>query len=359
MESSLRLDVIDPTADRRWDEFIMANPRSTIFHHSSWARVLRDRYGHPPECYVLKNENDEIAGGAPFLFIPSRLVGKRISCLPCSEYCFPLAESSEGLSRLLSSAKSEVDSGRASYLEIKGWKDTITAQEFALEEHPNYLRHVTSLDSHPETLKASIIRENYHLRRNLKRAETSGISLREPSSEDDIRQFHQLNTAARRRLNLLPWPYRFLRSIYEHMVESGHGFMLIAEWQGRMIAGGLFFCFKDTIMLRINWYDQRYSQFRPSYLVIWKAMERACQEGYKFFDFGLSDTDNPGLIAFKRQWGSQETVVPFYYYYPPARRVRMPSRTSRRFRQAYFMMNRLLPTYLAELVGKLLYRHLG
>jgi CelD/BcsL family acetyltransferase involved in cellulose biosynthesis len=359
MNGSISMDVIDPTADERWDEFIMTHPQSTVFHHSAWMRVLRDRYGHSPACYILQNEHGEILGGAPFLLIPSYLVGRRISCLPCSEYCFPIAYDDEGISRLLSAAKREVDNGRASYLEVRGWGNPTSPQEFGLEERAVLVRHVTTLDIDPQRLRTNLAREDYHLKRNLKRAETSGISIREAESEGDIRWFHQLNTMTRYRLNLLPWPYHFLSTIYQQMVKSGHGFLLLAEWQGKPIAASLFFQFKNTVMLKINCSDKDYSELRPNYLLIWKAMERACQEGYKYFDFGVSDADNLGLIAFKRQWGSQETAAPFYYYYSPARRIRMPSRTSRRYRQVYFTINRLLPTYLAKLAGRCLYRHLG
>ena len=337
----------------------MAHPRSTIFHHSAWIRVLRDRYGHQPVCYVLKNEHGEIVGAAPFLLISSRLVGRRISCLPSTEYCFPLAHNGESIERLLSPAKRVVDSGRASYLEIKGWGSPISPQEFGLEEKPNYFRHVTTLDSDSQRLKSKLTSENYHLKRNLTRAETSEMNICEAKNEDDVRQFYLMNTISRRRLNLLPWPYDFYHSIYKHMVESGHGFMLLVKWQDKLVAGGLFFRFKDTIMNKINWFDKEYSQLRPSYFLTWKAMERACQEGYKFYDLGLSDTDNPGLIAYKRQWSSQETVLPLYYYYSSKRRFFMPLRTSLRYRHAYYVINRLLPSWLANLAGRFLYRHLG
>ena len=128
----MKTTTIDPITDSRWDDFIMKHPESTFFHRSAWAQVLRDRYGDKSTYYIIENERGEIMAAAPFVRIQSPLMGRRLTCLPCSEYCFPLAYTREGISQLLVAAKEEVQSGRVSYLEIRGWKNSVTPEELGL-----------------------------------------------------------------------------------------------------------------------------------------------------------------------------------------------------------------------------------
>ncbi len=354
----MRITIIDPILDKRWDDFIRGHPESTIFHHSAWAHVLQERYNRSPTYYVLEGEHGEILAAAPFFRIQSLLMGKRLACLPCCAYCFPLAYTPEHLSQLLTVAKEEVDSGQVSYLEIRGWTGSIAPEELGLKEHLYWLTHVASLDNDPERLRAKLDHDaHYHLKRNLKQAERSGLTVREAQSEDDLRAFHRLTITTRRRLNLLPWPYDFFQSIRRHIILPGHGFLLLAELQDKVIGGCMYFCFKDTVILKFNAWDKTYSHYRPNYLITWKAMERACQEGYKRLDFGISNPENTGLVAFKKQWLSAETIAP-YYYYPAIRGASSLSQSCFPY-QAYTTLNRLMPGLVLKLAGRALYRHMG
>ena len=158
----MSITTIDPIVDNRWDDFITRHPASNIFHHSAWARVLQDRYKCRPTYYVLENERREILAAAPFFRIQSPLTGRRLACLPCSEYCYPLTYTRDDASRLLAAAKEEVHSGRVSYLEIRGWRDLVAPEELGLKENPYYLTHVASLDDDPERLRAQLDRDAHH-----------------------------------------------------------------------------------------------------------------------------------------------------------------------------------------------------
>jgi FemAB family. len=354
----VRVTTINPLEDSRWDDFVMGHPESTIFHHSDWARVLRDRYESSPTYYVIEGVHGEIVAAAPFVFIPSSLAGRRLVCLPCSEYGFPLVHSSEAIVQLIAAAKEEVKSGRVSFLEIRGWGSLGMPSEMGFMESPTYLRHVITLDEDIERLRAKLDHQNHHLKRNLRKAEESGLIVREARNENDVRQFHRLSVKTRRRLNLLPWPYHFIQSIYQHTVAHNLGFLLLAELHGKVIAGSLYLCFKDTVLLKINASDKDYSQYRGNYLITWKAIERACQRGYKRFDFGISDPDNLGLIAFKRQWGSEELPLP-YYYYSATNHIKSIAKVSPTYRRLYATANNLMPDFTAKLAARALYRHLG
>jgi CelD/BcsL family acetyltransferase involved in cellulose biosynthesis len=348
---------IDPIDDCRWDEFITSHPDSTIFHHSAWARVLRDRYGEGLTYRAVVDERGRIVAVAPFVLIRSRLTGKRLSSLPGSEYCFPLAARADALQQLVASTVGEIDMGQASYLEIRGWRGDVDPGDLGLVEDPYYLGHVGALQDDPEALKAELVGRSKQLRRSLKKAEQSGLTVREANGQHDLRRFHNLTVVTRRRLRLLPWPLAFLDSIWRHVVEAGYGFLLLAEKDGHLAAGSLYFCFGDTVLLKFNASDRRYTSCRPNHLVTWHAMERGCVEGYQRFDLGTCDPENQGLAAFKRYWATQETVLP-YYYYPSTVVARSSLPHSLRYR-AYTTFSGWAPEIALRLSARLLYRHMG
>jgi lipid II:glycine glycyltransferase (peptidoglycan interpeptide bridge formation enzyme) len=161
----------------------------------------------------------------------------------------------------------------------------------------------------------------------------------------------------RRRINLLPWPYRFLHSIYKHIIVPGYGFLLLAETEGEIASGGLFLEYKNTSINKINASDARYIHLRSNYLLMWKAIEYAYSRSCHHFDFGITNPENMGLLKFKNHWHSQQTTLP-YYYYPEVRGTSAKPETSLMYR-AHTSINRMLPNFVLKLAAEALYRRMG
>ena len=73
----MKVNIIDPTTDNRWDDFIKNQAASTIFHTSAWARAIQEAYGFSPYYYVVENDRAEIKAAIPFHFIKSWLSLRR------------------------------------------------------------------------------------------------------------------------------------------------------------------------------------------------------------------------------------------------------------------------------------------
>jgi lipid II:glycine glycyltransferase (peptidoglycan interpeptide bridge formation enzyme) len=352
----LNVLIIDPITDKRWDEFVIQHPEGTIFHHSSWARVLIDRYNAEPSYYAVENNQGKFTAIAPFFRVPSPLGGERLVCLPCSEYCFPLGYDSSDVESLIIRAKEEVNSKHISYLEIRGLKGNIKTDSLSLKERPYYLNHSTILNGTPQDLRAGFSRDTrYHLNRG----EKSGIMIRLAQTENDLKKYHHLVNTARRRINSLPFPYRFFQSIYRHIILPGYGFLLLAEADQRLVSGGVFFCLNNKVLNKFNASDPEYIQLRSNYLLMWRAIEYAYEKSYRYFDFGVTNPENTGLVNFKRHWGSIETTLS-YYYYPDihVHSVNSVSRANLIYR-TYTGINKILPDFALKLASEILYRRLG
>jgi hypothetical protein len=345
---------IDPIADSRWDTFIKRHPGGTIFHHSAWAKVLQERYGARPTYYAKEDCHGEITAVAPFFKVPGILGKKRLVCLPCSEYCFPLANDPAEIAQLIRVAKEEFQDQNLSYMEIRGIQSRGSADALDLEEHPYFLSHVSALGADLHEFRSRLSKETrYHI----SRGERSQVKVRLGQGEDDLKALHRLTSGMRRHVRLLPFPYRFFKSIYQHVIQPGLGFLLVAEVDGKIVSGGLFLCFKDTVINKFNASDARYIQLRTNYMIMWKAIERAFAQSFQFFDFGITDPENTGLIKFKRHWNSKETVIP-YYYFPQVRGVAVIS-DSNLFVLAHAAFNKVMPGFALKLAAELLYKRLG
>ena len=90
-------------------------------------------------------------------------------------------------------------------------------------------------------------------------------------------------------------------------------------------------------------------------LLLWKAIQEAKQAGSEEFDFGRSDCDNPGLIAFKEHWTADRSTLT--YWRCPAV-ANLASSYGWKIQCAKQIAARL-PGRALTLAGKLLYRHFG
>jgi CelD/BcsL family acetyltransferase involved in cellulose biosynthesis len=88
-------------------------------------------------------------------------------------------------------------------------------------------------------------------------------------------------------------------------------------------------------------------------LLFWKTIQEAKEQAFDELDFGRSDSDNLGLIAFKDHWGATSSSLT-YWKYPrtQASSSWMNNRVMRRAASA-------APDILLRVAGKLLYKHIG
>jgi lipid II:glycine glycyltransferase (peptidoglycan interpeptide bridge formation enzyme) len=256
----------------------------------------------------------------------------------------------------LEAVKEKIDLKPDYFFEIKGWEELISPGEIGFVESCQYLQHVSLLKDCPAGLRAELDK-NYHLKRNLKKAERANLTIRDADGDDDLKRFSQLSIKTRRRIKLFPWPSRYIKSIYKHVIAAGYGFLLLAESDGTVVAGSLYLCFKDRVTLKINASDKHYAKLRANYLITIKAMERACYAGYKHFDFGISHLDNSGLIAFKKQWGSNESQISYYTYFGD--KSGMDPRAKPSYRKVYNLINKITPAFIVKIASNILYRHSG
>jgi hypothetical protein len=349
----MKVSIINPLKDPRWDKFINSQTESTIFHTSVWARVIQDTYKYTPYYYVLEEETGELKAGIPLFLISSVISGKRLVCLPFSDYCFPLGEES-AIAVLLDSAKNEVNAGTASYMELRGWQNGKSPTQPDLKTRDYYLLYMIDLEQGIESLRNSF---HHSIKRGIHQAEQRGVTVRITRAEEDMEHFYKLNLATRKKLGVLPQPKAFFTALYRHVISENMGFLVLAESEGKVIAGILFLTYNDTIYYKFNASDESQLQKRPNHLAMWEALKNTDTAKYKHFDFGRCSPEEEGLRTFKARWGAKEIKLP-YYFYPEIKGFTTVSENSLRYKTMRFF-SRIMPKFMFKAAGSLLYKHLA
>lgn len=345
--------MIDPRLEPRWDAFAEAHPAASVFHTAAWCRVLADTYNFRPMYVAAFDDEGEIRAAVPLMLVDSWLTSRRLVGLPFSDLCTPLvSDESYGLAAL-QVAQAQVDAVGASVLEMRG-RGGVDAPALGFHNGTNFLRHVIPLHASENTMKARL---HDSARRAIKKAEREGITVREATDIESMREFYRLMVLTRRKHGLLPQPWRFFRNLHKHLFETGAGRLLLAEYNGRVIAGDLLLRFRDELVYKFNASDPAFLHLRPNNLLLWQAMVTGGAAGCKSLDLGRCDLENDGLRRFKLLWGSEEETLSYYYY--PSNKGPSGLLSARYTRSALALFVKFAPTMALQGMGTALYGNFG
>ena len=105
-------------------------------------------------------------------------------------------------------------------------------------------------------------------------------------------------------------PRRFIEALWANLVEAGIAFAVLAETaEGQPAGAGLFVLGRQSTALKYSASDPALWHLKPDHLVLWTAIERACELGCSVFDFGRSELKHTTLRRFKSSWGAVETPL--------------------------------------------------
>ncbi len=347
--------LIDPLGDVRWDSFVQNHLYGTVYQHSCWMKVIASTYRHTrPLCFAIEDESGNIRAAIPCFVVKSRLTGTRIVSLPFSGYCDPLADSASDFTKLLDRIIDELESISASYYELRAFRKPDSIGDARLKIHNYHKTHVLSLEKGFAEIRKALPRDVIY---SQKRAVKSGVTIKRVETEEDFKKFYLINADTRKRQGFPVQPYRLFRNMWEILEPHGYLVAFLAEWNKKNIAGIVLFKFKNVVYDVFRASIAEYSAVRPNHLLLWTAIEMACLQGYDYFDFGKTTSENQGLLDFKNRWGGSIYDVP-YLYYPEVKGIMSLTQDDLKLRLLRFIGSRI-PLPIAKTMGRIAYRHLG
>ena len=337
---------VNPADCPGWDALVTAHPRGSIFHGSAWAKTLQGAYGFKP-AYFTAGEADGRASVLPLMEVNSWLTGRRGIALPFTDDCEPLYSDAAAIRNLIQAATEFGRSRGWKSVEWRGGRELFGEAPASLA----FYGHGVDLEEDEDRMFARL---ESSVRRAIRKAEKSGVTVTVSQSLEAMKVFYSLQCKTRRKHGLPPQPFAFFRNIFEHILSKNHGMIAIASCQQRPVAASVYFQLGARAVYKYGASDEAFQQLRGANVVMWEAIKWHARHGSKTLHLGRTSLGNEGLRRFKLGWGAGEQKIEYVKY--DLRKNRFVTETD----EATGWYNRVfnvLPIGLSRLIGAVLYRH--
>jgi hypothetical protein len=339
---------LDPRDDLAWDETIRSFSNATIFHGQAWARVLAQTYHFRPRYFA--SAIDSSPALLPLMEASSPLTGRRGVSLPFTDECAILGADLKSKCAIFHHVVGEARRLDWKYCEIRGGVNPFDSLAASTKFHG----HQLSLDG--ASSRELFARLAPSTRRAIRKAENHGVDVEFDGTMSAMKLFYDLLCLTRRRHGNPPQPFRFFQNIQREIMASNQGCIALARSAGQVVAGAVFFHFGRHAVYKFGASDSDSWQVSPNNMVMWRAIERYAEGGFKVLNFGRTSLGNEGLRRFKLGWGTVEYPIDYFKFdthsvgFRPLRRDNSTGWHNRLFQAA--------PIPVLRGLGALFYRHL-
>jgi serine/alanine adding enzyme len=313
-----RIVPADVLSGQAWLQFVLSSPEGNIFQTPALASVFQGARRSTPFAYAALRDNESepsalLSGvtvgvlGGPFGRFSSRNVlygGLLVGGKPGdSDALAPLVETYDGRAKrgvLMSEIRNLHPTERfRKDLEREGY------------QYRDYLNYLIDLGAGPEALLSGF---SSSCRRNIRKAESLGIQVREIEDPAQLAVFYGLIQKTYSRAKVAYADFSLFRRAFDLL----RPVRLVAFYLGFLgnvaVAGRVVLLFKDTVY---DWYagsDPTHFKTCANELLVWHAIRSGIQMGFRTYDFGGAGyPDEPyGVRDFKSRFGG--SLVQFGRY---------------------------------------------
>jgi lipid II:glycine glycyltransferase (peptidoglycan interpeptide bridge formation enzyme) len=175
---------------------------------------------------------------------------------------------------------------------------------------------LVDLEAEPDE---ALARMKQKTRYNVRLAERKGVSVR-AGDENDLDTFYQLMETTGQRDGFGVHSQAYYQAAHQLFAPAGRSRLLLAEFEGQLLAGLVVFAFGDTAIYMYGASSDAHRNRMATYLLQWEAMLWAKEQGCRVYDlWGVPDEDEAtledeftqrsdglwGVYRFKRGFGGQ------------------------------------------------------
>jgi CelD/BcsL family acetyltransferase involved in cellulose biosynthesis len=291
---------VDPRCDPRW-RVLAATTEGSLFTSPPWIRSICDCYGFTPQARIATDGVGRPTGG--FAWVPiSDIRGDRLVSLPFSDRAEPLVSDQEMWSSVVDDAlRTDVP------LQIRCLDSAVPTADVRLVRAGEAAWHGTPLRAPMSDIYRSL---SASARRNIAAAERNGVHVDTATGMDAVRIYHRLHLSLHKyKYRLLAQPVALFERIWQEFSVHDGIVTLLAYVNGEPIAGAVYLAWNDTLYYKFGASLAGALPLRPNDALSWTALRWASERGFRLLDWGLSDLDQPGLVAYKRKWASEERRI--------------------------------------------------
>ena len=341
--------------DTSLSAFLEQEAAKVFYYNQAWLDLIPQLYGYKLRLLTTANAAGRVTGLLPLCLMNSPLTGKRLVSLPFSDRCPVLSEDEHSTNDLIDQAIGLAQKERVRYLELRSGLNEVLASRADLVRSDLYVRWLLPLAASPVELWSRMRKPIQH---QVKKAQKLGVQVRLAQSREDVAHYYRMHLQTRCKKHGMPaQPRQYFDNAWDALAASDKMQVLLAEYEGKVIAGMILFASGTTVQYAYGASDEQYLHLAPNNLLMWTALSWGCLHGYETLDMGRTACDNEGLMEFKRRWGAIKEPLP-YYYYPRIEGLASTSEQGWKFRLLTHCW-RQLPLSVAGPLGGAFYRHLG
>lgn len=297
MNTALTLVAVDPITDPRWRE-LATGPQACLFTSPPWIAALSGTYAFAPEARIALDANGAPIGGLACVHVDDAR-GSRVLSLPFSDRADPPVPDLS----TWEAVSGDATTGEPPFT-LRCLDDSPAVADARLRVVGDAAWHGTPLSADTDELRRRIAPQ---ARRNLAAAERGGVIVEVRDDLDAVRAMHGLHVRLRKRkYRLLAQPIALFERLWAEFAPGGGCVTLLARAHGQVIAAALFLEWADVLYYKFGASVPEHLHLRPNDAIYWAGIRHAAERGLRLVDWGLSDRDQPGLVAYKRKWASFE-----------------------------------------------------
>jgi FemAB-related protein (PEP-CTERM system-associated) len=332
--------------EKRWDAFVAACPDGTFFHLAGWRRVIETAFRHRT-YYLMAERGGAVTGVLPLTLVKTRLFG---ASLIANAFCVQggsIAADMASLKALDAAAIRLMEELRVPVLEFRS----------AAEHRSDWVTRGDLYASFRKPIDPSVDKNMKAIPRKQRAMVRKGIQNGLRSEIDrDADRLHRVYGESVRNLGTPVFPKTYFDLLLATFPEHSDVLTIITG-ESRAVASVLNFYFRDEVLPYYGGGTSEARRLAANDFMYWEVMRRACERGYRVFDFGRSKVGT-GAYDFKTYWGFEPTPLVYQFKLAPGRKVPDLNPLNPKF-ALFVKLWKKLPLAVAARLGPPIVRGLG
>jgi FemAB-related protein (PEP-CTERM system-associated) len=344
-ETGIVVRVAGDADEPRWEAFVESCPEATFFHRYGWKRVLAQVFKHKP-VFLVAERGAEIVGVLPLAESKSFLFGHALVSLPFCVYGGVAATDPAAVPALHDAARKFGQELGVTHLELRNMRE----REPSWPRQDLYVTYRKEILPEVEANMLAIPRKQRAMvRKGIQRGLRSEI-------DANLDRFFALYSDNVHRHGTPPQSKRYFEALQREFGKDAE-VLTVVDQHGRPVSSVFTFYFRDEVLPYYAGDDEAARDLAANDFKYWELMRRACERGYKLFDYGRSKRGT-GSFDFKKNWGFEATPLNYEFVLFKGESIPENNPLNPKYR-AFIAAWRKLPLPVANAVGPFIVRGLG
>lgn len=331
--------------DTAWDDYVDRSPNASIYHLSHWRHVIKNVFNHDAYYFYAINDEDEIVGVLPLIYLRSKIFGNSMISVPYFNYGGVIADNQAIKDKLISYTCEYLKKTSANHIEYRNLE--------RIGNYPHRLDKVSMVLELPTVTEQLWKDIGSKLRAQIKRPQRENVSVK-IGKEELIGDFYVVYSENMRDLGTPVYAREFFTEIFKTYPDYCN---IVIVYKGDVpAASGFLISYKKY--LEIPWASslRKYNSIGVNMMLYWEVLKFAIETKHSLFDFGRC-TVNSGTYRFKKQWGAKPIQLYWAYCLKDDKNVPFLSPNNPKYKLAISIWKKL-PLIIANYLGPKLIKHL-